>query len=245
MDKKKSNSLTFKSELTSLNEHQVSDKNFQKDVKQKVEEKIKQLIDVMNRLNNSILGLSVESDLSDEGSSFSFFIRTLLYESKNFTKFKGKLEKSEFTNFLRMNDEKNNKGGRREILSIDKIEFMKMFKSDIIQLLLISISNLMIVKEKKREERDEGDRRDALYLTHTHKSYNGAVEFLLNELYKNNILSFFTTSQNQESVILVCNKMKQFGIDSNSGVVNFGMCDHITYTLASYGNPVIAFGKIY
>ncbi|RHZ80582.1 hypothetical protein Glove_134g35 [Diversispora epigaea] len=96
----------------------------------------------------------------------------------------------------------------------------------------------------------------------THKSYNEAVEFLLNEVYKkrkensnhknnNNILSIFIASHNQESVILACNKMKQFGIDANSGVVNFGqlygMSDHITYTLASYGYPVykyVAYGKI-
>ncbi|RHZ68681.1 hypothetical protein Glove_294g31 [Diversispora epigaea] len=36
MDKKKSNSLTFESALTLLNEHKVTDKDFQEDVKQKV-----------------------------------------------------------------------------------------------------------------------------------------------------------------------------------------------------------------
>ncbi|RHZ85367.1 hypothetical protein Glove_66g16 [Diversispora epigaea] len=53
------------------------------------------------------------------------------------------------------------------------------------------------------------------------------TEFLVRTRYdknsnKNNMLSLFIASQNQESAILAFNKMKQFGIDANSGVVNFG-----------------------
>ncbi|CAG8653770.1 4756_t:CDS:2, partial [Cetraspora pellucida] len=109
-------------------------------------------------------------------------------------------------------------------------------------------------------------------LEDTHESYNGAVSYLLSELYKskknleaknvndgsihdsnisNNPLAFIIASHNQETIIKACEKLEQFGIDLNSGAVYFaqlyGMCDQITYTLGDLGYPVykyITYGKV-
>ncbi|CAG8501178.1 14863_t:CDS:2, partial [Racocetra persica] len=109
-------------------------------------------------------------------------------------------------------------------------------------------------------------------LEDTHESYNGAVTFLLNELYKskknleaknvndgsiydsnisNNPLVFVIASHNQESIIKACEKLDQLGINLDSGAVYFaqlyGMCDQITYALSGLGYPVykaLIYGKV-
>ncbi|CAG8438840.1 5144_t:CDS:2 [Acaulospora morrowiae] len=95
----------------------------------------------------------------------------------------------------------------------------------------------------------------------THRSYDNAVEFLLDKLHESKSngelstmdspVSFIVASHNQESIIKTCEKMERYGISVNSGTVSFGqlygMCDQITYTLASLGYPVykyLAYGKI-
>ncbi|CAG8770194.1 21455_t:CDS:2, partial [Dentiscutata erythropus] len=108
-------------------------------------------------------------------------------------------------------------------------------------------------------------------IENTNKSYNGAVEFLLRELYenkknlvaknvngsshhlkvRNNPLEFVIASHNEETIIKACEKIEQCGIDLNSGAVYFaqlyGMCDQITYTLGHLDYPVykyIPYGKV-
>ena len=70
----------------------------------------------------------------------------------------------------------------------------------------------------------------------THKNYDAVVNMLLEN--KQNT-DFMVASHNEASVIRAVQRMAELGIDRSQGGVFFGqllgMCDHITYTLASGG----------